>query len=120
MLENPGETDAQQVAQAVGGLVVLCATIGRELAKANTALFAVQALDAAKTLRLYQLSLKHLANYIRTQSEGELTAAQRFFFAAASRDLRTQREINVCRRAHGVVPLPLRNRNLAAGPQLVF
>ena len=119
MLENPGQTDAQQVAEAVGGLVVLCATIGRELAKANTALFVGEALDAEKTLGLYQLSLRHLASYIRTQSEGELNAAQRFFSEAASRDLRTQGAINVRRRAYGLAPLRLRNQNLAAGPQLL-
>ena len=115
MLEHPQETNEQQVLPAITRLRRLCTSVSGTLAGDDTTHFRKPARDAEGAIRAYRSSLVHLALYARTQSLSQLEAAQLGFIDASSKDLRAQREINACRAAAGIAPLPLADHARDAG-----
>ena len=115
MLEHPEGTDEHQVLRAIAKLHRACASVSEALANDDTSRFGKPARVAENAIRAYQASLAHLARYARTQNLAELEAARLGFIDASSKDLRAQREINACRAAAGIAPLPLADHAGDAG-----
>jgi hypothetical protein len=115
MLQQPEDTNEQQVLQAITALRRLCTSVSHSLANDDTSQFDKPARDAKTALGEYESSLVHLARYARTQSLVQLQAAESGFIDASSKDLRTRRKINACRAAAGLAALPLDDYARSAG-----